>query len=320
MENVNYTSWSTEALVRKIIELSSRISIFDFENSSLKRKRKIERFITYPLIGILIILLFLQKCDGDKKLQACLENEMNLKKEIAQLKDSLLNQKAIPIVTNTKGGRTVSAKIVPLKDGRPETLFIADVIKKVPYEVKVPVYVQDSLCEIRLKNCLNDNEQAIGVFLELDSLLNNPIKICLEKVGKDSVETLYEQQIHLKDFLLKSPPSVNYLSVPRMEYLENPYRIKAEKSFKRAIISGIISAGLYGTSTLIGPAIFIDGRDNSSAKKTHNQIRALQAGSTLVGLYSVFEFGRTIYFHHMEGKFIVGPNKIGLTINLEKNK
>ena len=317
--NENYVSWSPEALTRKILDQKAGIIEMDFENASLKSNRKWERIITHPIYLIIIIFLIFKTCDGDKKIQAYEKNEKELKAKIANLEDSIQNQKAIPIIVEKSGINTIiGAIIVPKNDSRPETITIRSTIKKVPYEVEVPVVVPDSLLMMKLKNCLNDNEQAIGVFLELDSLLNNPIKICLEKEGKDSVQTLYEQQIHLKEFLQKSPPAVNYLSVPYMEYQKNPYRIKTERSFKRAIISGIFSAGLYGTSTLIGPAIFIDGRNNSGARKTHNKIRALEIGSTAFGLYSGFELCRTVYFHFMEGKFIVGPNKIGLTINLEK--
>ena len=295
-------------------------------NALLAKKVKRMKHIAFILSSIivgLIILLFLQKCSGDKKeknLKAVIklqDNSIDMRdKKIADLKHTLRNQKAIPIVANVKNGKTIGAKIVSLKDNRPEIVFVPDIIKNIPYKVEVPIV--DSTLAMRLKNCNDDNEQIVGMLLETESLLSDSIKLCMDKqYRQDSTVIMWEKSIQLKSFMLNSPPSIDYTHT-YIEYLPNSYREKAENAFERAIVAGIFSAGFYAVSEGIGNPIFINGQDNTEAQKLHDQIFWLRVGSAVTGAYSVFEFARVIHFHKMEGKFIINPTKIGLTVNLDK--
>jgi len=68
----------------------------------------------------------------------------------------------------------------------------------------------------------------------------------------------------------------------------------------------------------MGHPKYWDNRDNSDAERKSNWILGLRIGSGVAAAYSGFEFGRTIYFHKMETRFIVDPTTIGLILYLDR--
>jgi hypothetical protein len=288
------------------------------EKLLLEKKMKRRSFILGSIIVGLIILLFFQKCSGDKK-DAQIVNLIAQNDSLQNSLNDIKNHKCVLVINRGtdyktgKNGYHINIVEVPKDDVGYDYAFIEDkyVIKRIPYKVKVPV-------PCPMITCPDANQDLINQIAKTESLLNDSLDVCLDKqYRQDSVVVLMAKKIQLKSFLLNSPPSINYTNT-FIEYLPNPYREKAEKSFKRAILSGIISAGLYATSEALGNPVFIDGKDNASAQKKSDLILGLRISSGIFGFASLFETGRTFYFHKMEGKFIISPTTIGLTLYLDK--
>jgi hypothetical protein len=230
--------------------------------------------------------LLAKKCDSLKNENAKLRNEIN----------SLKNRKAIVEVTEESTGKWVEAKMVPLKVEAPYKLFLRD--KECP---KLP---EDSC---KQKICLDD-------------LAGDSLNVSLTKQYRtDTAKVLVNKKWSIRDITSGTFTSYNYKNT-YIEYLPNPYRLKAQKSFWWGVGTGLGAIALYGTTEAMGHPKFFDDRDNSAAWRKHNLILGMRIGSGILGTISAVEFGRTIYFHHMEGKFIINPTSVGLTISLDKDK
>jgi hypothetical protein len=299
--------------------LLTEIESLQKKNDSMKEKISHERLIThliYIAIIAIFILFFCNKCVNKNNLISSLTNKAD---SLQTLLNDCRNQKAVPNVNDTlingKSGKYITAKIVALTSLEESSMFIEDVIKRVPF--KVLVYSKCPTCPIT--ECPKLKVDSCVEKVCLDTLTNDSIEVCLDKQYRaDSSRILMLRKLALRDFILNNPSANINFTHTYIEYLENPYRVKAEQAFTRAIISGIFSIGLYATSESLGHPKYWDNRDNSGAQKKHDEIFLLRAGSTVFGLYSAFEFGRTIYFHKQEAKFIFNPTKISLTIYLDK--
>ncbi|MFH1151645.1 MAG: hypothetical protein V1788_00805 [Nanoarchaeota archaeon] len=295
------------------------------KNEGAFKPRKNYRWIIHAIyLAIFIAILLLWKCCSGKTEKENQENMVSLIVPLTQENDSLKlriseleNRKAVLIVQNAidldnHSGKFVEAIIVPSDDSRESSLFIKDVIK--PVKVLVPVECP-SIPEC--PPCPDANKDLVNLIAEMDSLLDASLKVCLTKQYRtDSSKVLIDRNIQIKAFLMSLAPPINYTHT-YIEYLPNPYRRKAENSFWRGVGFGAASAGCYIISESLGHPKYWDNRDNSDAEKKSNAIFWWRTGSTVFGAASLFEFGRTIYFHHREGKFIISPTKIGLTINLD---
>jgi hypothetical protein len=155
--------------------------------------------------------------------------------------------------------------------------------------------------------------------VNFDNLSKVNLEVNLTKQYRDDkIITLVKKEVPLSlSNLFSMNNTLLEESHTYIEYLPNPYRQKAENSFWTGVTFGIASAGCYAISEGMGHPKYWDGLDNSAAEKKSNQIQALRVASTIFGTASVLEFGRTVYFHNMESKFIINPTKIGLTINLD---
>jgi len=295
------------------------------ENSLLKKRMKRERFITHGfyLVVIIIIIILFRNCSGESK--SNFEAQLQSKNDSINLLNiniaNLENRKAVLVVSNADSsgvtGRFVEAKIVPMNDLGKSSIFIADVIKrieiKVPYLVECPPAPKTEPCPIVVIDSCKEK-------VCLDSLINDTVNVSLTKQYRDDVPiSLVQKKILLKDFLSSSPPSLDYNNV-YVEYLPNIYRQKTKNAFWSGVGLGGSSIILYGISEWLGHPVFIDGRDNSSAQRKHDLIFGLRVSSAVTAAASIIEFGRTVHFHNMEGKFIINPTKVGLVIDLDKVK
>lgn len=322
------------------------------EYEALRRGVNRERFITHgAYLVIIVILLICFKCCTSNTEQKYNE-QLQGKDELLKAKDEsigllnktvqgLENRKAVLIVKDTtvdkKHGRYVMA-IIDCTDGtRPSAAFFADI--KVPYKVPVPIpcpkcpevnkdrvalpvlpIIPGSDNNESIKSSKVNMEQAKPPLLTND-WSGDSIKVSLNKqYRQDTIKTLFEKNISLKTFLLSSPlPSIDFTH-QYTEYLPNEYRAKSERTFWYGVGFAGLSGLLYGASELVGHPQYFDDRDNSGAQDKHNLIMGLRAASGLSGAASLFNFGRSIHYHHMEGKFIVYPTSIGLNIKLNTNK
>jgi len=300
--------------------------------NDLRKRVKYERFTTHViyLVIIIILILLFRCCSGKKEIISNLvinqkQDSINLLKEKV---NCLKNRQPIVFVQDTivnkKHGKYVRALLVVGRDNLlPSSIFIADV--KVPYRVNIPT---KTCCHCKIVKpsyflswppYFKNKDIAInnGVVKD-DPLLSKSLTVCLDKTYRqDSSKVLFEGKIEPQRLSLGSNSVVNFTH-SYIEYLPNPYRLKAEKSFWTGIGLAGTSALLYGASELLGHPKYWDGQDNTSAKRKHDLILGLRIGSAISGGLSVFSFGRTIYFHKREGKFIVNPTSVGLQINLDE--
>lgn len=298
-------------------------TIDEIKKEEVSEPKKNYRWIIHAIyLAILIAILLLWKCCSDKEkkhqedlisdLVSLTKKDFSLRLRISELE----NRKAVLIVNeesiNGKSGKFVRAIIVPLDDSRDSSLFIEDFIKRVPFEVFVPVECPP------VPECPpypDVNKGLVNLVAEMDSLLNASLTVCLTKQYKtDSSRILVDKDIKIKSFISGPEASVNYTHT-YIEYLPNIYREKAENSFWRGVGFGAASVALYATTEALGHPKYWDNRDNSSAEKKSDAIFWLRTGSAAFAAASLFEFSRTIYFHNKEAKFIINPTKIGLTVN-----
>lgn len=296
------------------------------KNEGAFKPKKNRRWMIHAIyLAILIAILLLWKCCSGKTEKEHQANMISLMVPLTQENDSLKsrinqleNQKAVLVVTNTvknhSSGKFVEAIIVSSDDPRESSLFIEDVIKRVPFKVLVsvecPPVPKCPELPIAKDSCIEK--------VCLDSLTKDSIEVCLDKQYRtDSSRILMLKKLALKDFILDNP-SVNYPHT-YTEYLPNPYRQKADKAFKNAMISGGSAVVLYGLTELAGHAKFWDDRDNSDAQLKSNLIVGTRVVVTGLAAYSFFKFQRVIHFHKMETKLIVHPTTIGLTLRLDKS-
>ena len=304
-------------------------TIDENKNEKVSKPKKSYRWIIHVIYGVIIIaILLLWKCCCGEKEKECqekmssiisltLEND-SLKLRINELENQLKNQKAVLNITDTvknhSSGKFIEAIIVSSDDSRESSRFIKDVVKIV--KVEVPVSVE---CP-PVPECPDVNKSLVDSLSKMNKSLDDSIDVCLDKQYRtDSARILMQKRLSLRSFTSMTPPSLDY-SHTYIEYLPNPYRRKAENSLLGGICFATASIGFYGVSEALGHPVYFDDRDNSAAQRKHNQILALRILSGVSAAASVVEFGRTISFHHMEGKFIVNPTKIGLTINLDSRK
>jgi hypothetical protein len=211
------------------------------------------------------------------------ENEgLRKEKEASLLKTKELENRKV-VVEATDGvdkdnnpGKIIKGKIVPANIIGDSTMFI--------------------------KNCPEIPNDSIGVLLTEQSPNQAPI-------------SLVNARMALRGFFSNDPPSLHW-SRSFTEYIPNIYRKKSENAFWGGVGSGIIALALYETTEQLGHPKFYDDRDNSSAQKKHDWIVGLRIGSGVFGTLSAIEFGRSWHFHKMEGRFIIGPKKIGLNVGL----
>jgi hypothetical protein len=287
-----------------------------------KNKRN-SLFFKIVSIALLIVILLMMQCNG-KKIKSMKKDLSDARFTIEQ-QDSAMNlavnrinelesRKAIPaiIVSGPSGGTTVGAVLVSANDMRPESLFIKDVVIKIASKVSPPpAPVAVNLpCPPPV-----DQSSLLNKIASLESLNHNSINVELnKKYGDDKEQTLFAKSLTLNE--LNSNPI--YFENKYIEYLPNPYRVKAQNNFWVGIGLAGGSAILYGISESLGHPVYIAGRDNSSSNNKHDQIQALRIGSALLGVASAIEFGRTVYFHNMETRFIINPTSVGLKININK--
>ncbi|HLP86340.1 MAG TPA: hypothetical protein VK153_00455 [Candidatus Paceibacterota bacterium] len=295
------------------------------ENLKLRKRIKNERIVThlsYLVIIAILIILFCRKCDGYERIIEAQGYIIDaLKDENSLLLNELKNQKAVLNINEDGNVLYVSAVISDVNDPRPSEQVVRPI--KVPYRVSVPTV--DSSAIMMAEDCAKANDGLIALLAEKDDLLkrvnkflDNSIETCVDKqYRQDSSVVLVKERFPLRSFLSDVPPSINY-SHTYIEYLPNPYREKAEKNFRWGVGFAGGAVALYGISEALGHPKFRDDIDNSDAEKKHNQILSLRIGSGVLAAASMFEFGRTIYFHKMEGKFIVDPTKFGLVLYLDK--
>jgi hypothetical protein len=151
----------------------------------------------------------------------------------------------------------------------------------------------------------------------LDDLKNDSIEIVMDKKSPDGNFFLGSRKMSYADILSMEVNPVIGISHTFTEYWDNPYRRKAEKSFRNGVIFGVAGAGLYGVTEWIGHPIFRDSpADNSDAQQKSNTIKGLRIGAAVLGTVSLVEFTRAWHFHRLEGKYIVSPTTVGVSVNL----
>jgi len=301
--------------------------------NDLRKRVKYERFTTHVFyfVIIVIILLLFRCCSGKKDIISNLtiqqkQDSINLLKQNVKC---LENRHAVIFVQDTtvnkKHGKYVRTALVVGKDNLPfSSLFIADV--KVPYRVNVPSKDRCHCKVVKPSYFLswppyfkNKDITINNGVVKNDPVLSNSMTVCLDKTYRqDSSRILFQGKIEPQNLLLNSTQSVNF-NHKYIEYLPNPYRLKAEKAFWTGVGTAGAAALLYGASEIVGHPKYWDDQDNGAAKKKHNLILGLRTGSAILGGLSVISFGRTVYFHKMEGKFIVNPTSINLQINLNES-
>ncbi len=296
----------------------------EFKDGQVSEPKKNRRWMVHVLyLAILIAILLLWKCCSDKKEKEYDSTLISLSKKADSLTNEngalkikineLENRKAVLVSRDTTenhlSGRFVKAIIVPKEDSRNSSMFMKDIVKKV--RVEVPVLVE---CP-PVPKC-PDITPLVDSLNKANAFLDYSIDICMDKYYRtDSARILLHKNLPVRELFSEKHTSIQY-NHSFIEYLPNEYRKKSENAFWRGVVSGAISIGTYAWSESLGHPTFFDDRDNSAAQTLHNQIFTLRTISTVSALYSAFQFQRAWHFHNMEGKYIVSPTGIGLSIDL----
>lgn len=150
---------------------------------------------------------------------------------------------------------------------------------------------------------------------------DDSIEVVMKKDNPEQTWEILRKSVTYQDMLnMPVNPVISGYNV-FIEYWENPYRRKTEKSFRNGLIFSGIGLGLYGTTEIMGHPVFRDyPADNSAAKRKSNTIMGLRIGAGVAGTLALTEFGRAWHFHRMEGKYIISPTEICLSVNLNRTK
>jgi hypothetical protein len=302
------------------------------------------------VIIVLIILLFFHKCSSEKNKDISLLKDMKnsleqansrLQKQNDSLQDSLdfyQSWKAVLIserkTVNGKRGTNVSISFVGKNEPGKSEMFIPDVV--ITKKIRIPSN-NGFLPELRsipsTKVSVKDTSKFNPLYITFELYKSNPDStwtLSSTKLELNSFNEYNLQSLEAKSTVKIKVGSSGYFPFPLpfdldyyhqfTEYIPNPYREKAEKSFRNGLIFGAISAGLYGISEAVGNPIYTDYGNNSVAKEKSNKILFLRIGSGVFAAASLFEFYQTIHYHNLEGKFIVSPTKVGAKIYLDKKQ
>jgi hypothetical protein len=151
----------------------------------------------------------------------------------------------------------------------------------------------------------------------LNQIKNDSVEVIMTKENPDNSWEILRAKKAYADMLNMPVNPVIQGSHTFIEYWENPYRRKSEKSFRNGVILGVAGAGVYGVTEAMGHAIFYDApADNSAAERKSATIKGLRIGAGVLGAASLVEFGRAWHFHKLEGEYIVSPTSIGVSINI----
>ncbi len=330
------------------MNLETQVEVLKSELGRENDRKKSWRFSTVVFIVTTIILLIISKCEGDKmakriseiekanqellvenqglkgdvnvlvKEVECLNNEIShLKKEIDFLEDIVNTQKkVIDNYENQKPALVISEET---KNGKNVVNVKAIIVTKSSNLLSEEEFecsdVEESFSEgfISKEEC----DSYIG-FLEasLNELKNESVEVEMNKKSPDGSFFLGSRKMSYADMLSMEVNPVMGLSHTFTEYCENPYRTKKEKSFRNGLIFGIAGVGVYGITELGHPIFRDPPADNSDAKRKSNTIKGLRIGAGVLGAASIVEFTRAWHFHRLEGKYIVGPTTLGVSVNL----
>jgi len=211
--------------------------------------------------------------------------------------------KAVLEVKREKGGSRVYAQLVSLRGLGLSEVFIK--YKIVEKEIEVITVADAEPCP----------EPINYEFLCLDTL-NSKLNVNLERAWKDSTSVLFNSKLSLSKLISLTSYNECY-EYNFIEYTKNKYAFEEEKAFRWGLIFAAAATGLYATSEAVGHPKYWDNQNNSSAERKSHLIKGLRTGSTVLGIASALEFGRTIYFHK-KSKLYISPTTIKLQINLDK--
>lgn len=313
--NSKYFGMSIEQAQQEIVRLKKRMRVTNIVTHSF-----------YLIAIVIIILLFNHKCQGyEADLVAHNDFESQQEDEITNLQDKLNNQRAVLYVRDStidgNHGKYVNAIISNFSDDNVSKKFFPEIKVRVSYPVhdSFPFAVVDTITVKKLLDCEKQNLDLLNAKLKMDSLLSDSLTVCLDKEYRnDSTVIMMQKSIRIDAFITNpSSAMVNYKNT-FVEYLPNPYRAKTKNSFWMGVGFAGVSTALYAVSEAQGSPVYWDNRDNKSAVEKHNLIMTLRIASGISAAASLFEFGRCIHFHNMEGKFIVNPTNIGLVLYLDK--
>jgi len=298
---------------------------------------------------ILIILLCLTKCESDKTIVGLETTISNQEKEINNLKienDSLkidlldvnndmdcleeenrILRERVSYVENMKPILLVT-KITRYLEGK-QIIKVDAVMAPNSSKYKSHATFEHEICN---SDSLEAENESLKMELEFDNDVLEVALDLLETIGKDSVEVVMtkENPNASWEILRAQAAYQDLLDIPVnpviqgghvfTEYWDNPYRLKKERAFKRALGSAVGSVAFYSLTEIMGHPIYTDYSDNTEAELKSATIKGLRIVSGVLGAYSVFEFARTWHFHKMEGKYIISPTEIGVSINLNSKK
>lgn len=333
-------------------ELADTRNQYEIERTNRKWWTSLSIF----LFVLFLIFLFFCKCERDKSAkrinelekanqELLIENvrlecenehmkkEIDLMEDVIELQKKVINnyesKKPVLIITREtqkgkKGTKVQIAEVDTMFSGVQEA-FIPDKYVKVksekPHKTKTfeKKVSENVVIEDDCKEYINAYTKPIQD--SLNQIKNDSIEVVMDKKSPDGNFFISSRKMSYGQMLSMNVNPVMGISHTLTEYWENPYRRKAEKSFRNGVILGVAGAGVYGVTEAMGHAIFYDPpADNSAAERKSATIKGLRVGAGVLGAASLVEFGRAWHFHKLEGKYIVSPTTVGVSVNLSSLK